>query len=144
LTAQSHGEASHVADSLLQVGFGSGRALQKAPRQWADFLDRFSGPLRGRRLLFGRSWRQVTRDKVTNVARAMTNVSSAIIFGSIFWRLGRGQTSIQDRMGLLQVHLSICARFASPWGAFADVDLHADRQAGRQAYRRMDRWTERS
>ena len=47
--------------------------------------------------------RQVSRDKATNVARAMSNVSSAIIFGGIFWRMGRSQSSIQDRMGLLQV-----------------------------------------
>ncbi|BDA42587.1 Protein white [Coccomyxa sp. Obi] len=55
------------------------------------------------KLLFKRSWRQISRDKATNVARAMSNVSSAIIFGGIFWRMGRSQTSIQDRMGLMQV-----------------------------------------
>lgn len=54
-------------------------------------------------LLLGRSWRQATRDKATNFARAGTNVSSALIFGSIFWRMGRKQTSVQDRLGLLQV-----------------------------------------
>lgn len=47
--------------------------------------------------------RQISRDKATNVARAMSNLSSAIIFGGIFWRMGRSQTSIQDRMGLMQV-----------------------------------------
>ena len=47
--------------------------------------------------------RQVSRDKATNIARAMSNVSSAVIFGGIFWRMGRSQSSIQDRMGLLQV-----------------------------------------
>lgn len=31
------------------------------------------------------------------------SITSALIFGSIFWRMGRSQTSIQDRMGLLQV-----------------------------------------
>jgi hypothetical protein len=46
--------------------------------------------------------RQVSRDKATNIARAMSNVSSAVIFGGIFWRMGRSQSSIQDRMGLLQ------------------------------------------
>ncbi|KAK9792241.1 hypothetical protein WJX73_003742 [Symbiochloris irregularis] len=55
------------------------------------------------RLLLRRSWRQIVRDKATNVSRAMSNVSSALIFGSIYWRLGRSQISIQDRMGLLQV-----------------------------------------
>eukprot|EP00899_Mesostigma_viride_P021498 jgi/Mesvir1/2934/Mv13999-RA.2 len=55
------------------------------------------------RLLFVRAWRQVTRDKSTNVARAMVSLWSALIFGSVYWRMGRSQTSIQDRMGLLQV-----------------------------------------
>mmetsp|Transcript_19242 Transcript_19242/g.58081 ORF Transcript_19242/g.58081 Transcript_19242/m.58081 type:complete len:689 (-) Transcript_19242:421-2487(-) len=55
------------------------------------------------RLLLARSWRQATRDKATNIARAGTNISSALIFGAIFWRMRRSQTTIQDRMGLLQV-----------------------------------------
>lgn len=55
------------------------------------------------KLLAVRAWRQATRDKATTVARAMSNLSSAVIFGSIFWRLGASQTAIQDRLGLLQV-----------------------------------------
>lgn len=55
------------------------------------------------KLLLKRSWRQIVRDKALNISRAMSNVSSAVIFGSIYWRLGRSQISIQDRMGLLQV-----------------------------------------
>ena len=57
-------------------------------------------------LLFRRAWLQNLRDKATNVSRAMSNISSAAIFGSIFWRLGRSQTSVQNRMGLLQVWLN--------------------------------------
>ncbi|GLI61524.1 hypothetical protein VaNZ11_003905, partial [Volvox africanus] len=45
----------------------------------------------------------VVRDKATNVARAMSNLSSALVFGAIFFRMKRGQSSVQDRMGLLQV-----------------------------------------
>jgi len=30
-------------------------------------------------------------------------MNSALVFGSIFWRMGLTQTSIQDRLGLLQV-----------------------------------------
>lgn len=40
-------------------------------------------------LLFGRSWRQVTRDKPTNIGRAMSQISSAIVFAAIYWRMGR-------------------------------------------------------
>ena len=54
-------------------------------------------------LLGRRAWRQTTRDRATALARAASSLSSALIFGSIYWRLGKGQASIQDRMGLLQV-----------------------------------------
>ena len=57
------------------------------------------------RVLLQRSWRQVSRDKATTMARIMSNVSSAIIFGSIYWRMGRKQVGIQNRMGLLQARL---------------------------------------
>ena len=40
-------------------------------------------------LLFGRSWRQVTRDKPTNIGRAMSQISSAMVFAAIYWRMGR-------------------------------------------------------
>uniref|UniRef100_A0A453DQP5 ABC transporter domain-containing protein n=1 Tax=Aegilops tauschii subsp. strangulata TaxID=200361 RepID=A0A453DQP5_AEGTS len=55
------------------------------------------------RLLFKRAWMQAFRDGPTNKVRARMSVASAIIFGSVFWRMGKTQTSIQDRMGLLQV-----------------------------------------
>lgn len=55
------------------------------------------------RFLLNRAWLQATRDGPTNKVRASMSISSAIIFGSIFWRMGLSQTSIQDRMGLLQV-----------------------------------------
>ena len=54
-------------------------------------------------LLLTRSWRQVTRDKATNRVRFMTSLNSAMVFGSIFWKMSLKQTAIQDRMGLLQV-----------------------------------------
>ncbi|XP_042501810.1 ABC transporter G family member 7 isoform X2 [Macadamia integrifolia] len=54
-------------------------------------------------LLLKRAWMQASRDGPTNKVRARMSVASAIIFGSVFWQMGRSQTSIQDRMGLLQV-----------------------------------------
>lgn len=54
-------------------------------------------------LLFKRSLRQVLRDRATNVGRATSQVSSALVFASIYWRMKRGQSTIQDRMGLLQI-----------------------------------------
>ncbi|BBN06130.1 ATP-binding cassette, subfamily G (WHITE), member 2 [Marchantia polymorpha subsp. ruderalis] len=55
------------------------------------------------RILLRRAWLQATRDGPTNKVRGTMSLSSALIFGSIFWRMGRTQTSIQDRLGLLQV-----------------------------------------
>jgi ABC-type multidrug transport system ATPase subunit len=54
-------------------------------------------------LLLKRSWRQVTRDKATLASRASSQISSAAVFSGIYWRMGRGQPAIQDRLGLLQV-----------------------------------------
>ncbi|CEM34861.1 unnamed protein product [Vitrella brassicaformis CCMP3155] len=54
-------------------------------------------------LLFMRSWRQVSRDKFTNQSRFGSALFSAIVFGSIFFRIQNFQSHIQDRLGLLQV-----------------------------------------
>lgn len=40
-------------------------------------------------LLFRRSLRQVLRDKPTNIGRAMSQLSSAVVFAAIYWRMGR-------------------------------------------------------
>ena len=54
-------------------------------------------------LLLRRSWRQVTRDKAGLVSRLGSTLSSALIFGSVYWRLNHSQAAIQSRLGLLQV-----------------------------------------
>jgi ABC-type multidrug transport system permease subunit len=73
--------------------------LQAAPRKRRPIL----GPLQQVRLLFLRAFRQVTRDKKTNISRLMSSLMSALLFGSIYWRIGYAQNTIQDRLGLLQV-----------------------------------------
>ncbi|CDF41434.1 unnamed protein product, partial [Chondrus crispus] len=55
------------------------------------------------RVLLQRAWRQITRDKKTNMSRFMSALMSALLFGAIYWRIGFKQTTIQDRLGLLQV-----------------------------------------
>ena len=55
------------------------------------------------RLLLRRSWRQVVRDKATIASRASSQLSSALVFSSIYWRLGKSQAAIQSRIGLIQV-----------------------------------------
>ncbi|CAM9357176.1 unnamed protein product [Scytosiphon promiscuus] len=61
-----------------------------------------AGPLEQFKLLMARSWRQVNRAKFANATRVIANLGSALVFGSIFWKLGLGQTQINDRVGLLQ------------------------------------------
>jgi hypothetical protein len=39
------------------------------------------------RLLLQRSWRQISRDQAAATARLMSNLSSAAIFGAIFFRM---------------------------------------------------------
>lgn len=55
------------------------------------------------RLLFRRSWRQAIRDKATNVSRTIVNFNSALVFGFIYFRLKLTSSTVQDRLGLLQV-----------------------------------------
>lgn len=50
---------------------------------------------------------KASRDGPTNKVRSRMSIASALIFGSVFWRMGRSQTSIQDRRGLLQVLLML-------------------------------------
>ena len=48
------------------------------------------------KLLYFRSFRQVFRDKATNMIRITTNINSALVFGSIYWRLKRTQVPFKN------------------------------------------------
>ena len=41
------------------------------------------------RILHGRAWRQVTRDKSLNIARFCSSLFSALLFGAIYFKLGK-------------------------------------------------------
>ena len=88
----SNGETSEVGDAGLKNEGQKGVVVAKRAGVSAQFL-----------MLLKRSWRQVRRDGATNKIRLSTSMNSALVFGSIFWRMGLTQTSIQDRLGLLQV-----------------------------------------
>lgn len=89
-----------LKDGNLEFGMETDKVSMKSRRKavtskvglWKQF-----------QLLLKRAWMQATRDGPTNKVRARMSIASALIFGSIFWRMGLSQTSIQDRMGLLQV-----------------------------------------
>jgi len=76
-----------------QGGGSQGKASQSTNTSWWEQF----------KLLLHRSWRQATRDKTVNIVRVMINVTSAIIFGSIYWQLGLSQAALQSRLGLFQM-----------------------------------------
>lgn len=96
---QSSPELNEVDGQKQDAADGLKPSLRKAIAKGAKKI----GWWKQFRLLLKRAWMQTTRDGPTNKVRANMSISSAIIFGSIFWRMGFLQTAIQDRMGLLQV-----------------------------------------
>ncbi|KAM7275938.1 hypothetical protein ACFE04_017804 [Oxalis oulophora] len=87
-------------------------------------------------LLLRRAWMQASRDGPTNKVRANMSIASAIIFGSVFWRMGRSQTSIQDRMGLLQVAAinTAMAALTKTVGVFPKERAIVDRERAKGSY----------
>nr|CAB3472433.1 unnamed protein product [Digitaria exilis] len=76
------------------------------------------------------------RDGPTNKVRARMSVASAVIFGSVFWRMGKSQTSIQDRMGLLQVAAinTAMAALTKTVGVFPKERTIVDRERAKGSY----------
>ncbi|KAI9088636.1 hypothetical protein K1719_029750 [Acacia pycnantha] len=76
------------------------------------------------------------RDGPTNTVRARMSIASAVIFGSVFWRMGRSQTSIQDRMGLLQVAAinTAMAALTKTVGVFPKERAIVDRERAKGSY----------
>nr|XP_043623654.1 ABC transporter G family member 7 isoform X2 [Erigeron canadensis] len=87
-------------------------------------------------LLLKRAWMQASRDGPTNKVRTRMSIASALIFGSVFWRMGRSQTSIQDRMGLLQVAAinTAMAALTKTVGVFPKERAIVDRERAKGSY----------
>lgn len=87
-------------------------------------------PIRQFFFLFRRSFRQVRRDSKTNTVRLLTSLNSALVFGSIFWKMGLTQSSIQDRLGLLQVSAinAAMAALMKTISAFTSEKVVVDRE----------------
>ncbi|XP_009622075.1 ABC transporter G family member 7 isoform X2 [Nicotiana tomentosiformis] len=87
-------------------------------------------------LLLKRAWMQASRDGPTNKVRARMSIASALIFGSVFWRMGRLQMSIQDRMGLLQVAAinTAMAALTKTVGVFPKERAIVDRERAKGSY----------
>ncbi|KAK9705112.1 hypothetical protein RND81_07G034500 [Saponaria officinalis] len=87
-------------------------------------------------LLLKRAWMQASRDGPTNKVRTRMSIASAIIFGSVFWKMGKSQTSIQDRMGLLQVAAinTAMAALTKTVGVFPKERAIVDRERAKGFY----------
>jgi ABC-type multidrug transport system permease subunit len=93
----SHHSQSVVGNELVATSVAAGAVSRRKPaKTGASMIEQF-------RLLFIRSWRQVHRSKVANFARACANIGSGVVFGCIYYKLGKGQSSMNDRLGLMQV-----------------------------------------
>ncbi|XP_041014742.1 ABC transporter G family member 7 isoform X2 [Juglans microcarpa x Juglans regia] len=100
-------------------------------------IKRKGGWLRQFWLLLKRAWMQASRDGPTNKVRARMSIASAIIFGSVFWRMSRSQTSIQDRMGLLQVTAinTAMAALTKTVGVFPKERAIVERERAKGSYK---------
>jgi ABC-type multidrug transport system ATPase subunit len=87
-------------------------------------------------LLLRRSWRQISRDKGAASSRLASNLSSAVMFAGIFWRMGRSQASITDRLGLLQVSAinAAMSSLVKTLNVFPRERLLVQRERARGAY----------
>jgi len=88
------------------------------------------------RILYLRSFRQVARDREANRARMTSQIFSALLFGAIYFQLGNSQSSIQDRLGLLQVSAinSAMGSLIKTIAAFARERVVIDRERGEGLY----------
>ncbi|XP_021856304.1 ABC transporter G family member 7 isoform X2 [Spinacia oleracea] len=114
-----------IEDKFIKGMRFGGKAYAKQGCWWREFW-----------LLLRRAWMQASRDGPTNKVRARMSIASAIIFGSVFWRMGRSQTSIQDRMGLLQVAAinTAMAALTKTVGVFPKERAIVDRERAKGSY----------
>ncbi|KAK6931010.1 ABC transporter-like, ATP-binding domain [Dillenia turbinata] len=121
----------YAAPLTRRLGFQNGKkfhqkmVVKKQGGWWRQFW-----------LLLKRAWMQASRDGPTNKVRARMSIASAIIFGSVFWRMGKSQTSIQDRMGLLQVAAinTAMAALTKTVGVFPKERAIVDRERAKGSY----------
>lgn len=98
---------SQVASSMLQQTSSSVESSTEIKRQSGPFLHKLwstaGRTLKEFRVLFIRAWRNVTRDKPLFIARFMSGLFSALLFGAIYYKMGDSSATVPDRLGLLQV-----------------------------------------
>lgn len=95
-----------------------------------------ASPMTKFQLLFSRAWKQMARDKKTLIARTMSSAMSALLFGSIYWKLGLTQADVGNRLGLLQVACINAAMSAlvKTLNSFTRERAVVDRERARGSY----------
>eukprot|EP01042_Synura_sphagnicola_P000052 gene52-52_t len=96
-----HSLSQLLADKTSTTTEIASSALSKPPA--LSILRKAKRSLLRFRVLFQRAWRQITRDKALNIARFSSSIFSALLFGAIYFQLGKGASTVADRLGLLQV-----------------------------------------
>eukprot|EP00931_Biecheleriopsis_adriatica_P049823 TRINITY_DN28829_c0_g1_i1.p1 TRINITY_DN28829_c0_g1~~TRINITY_DN28829_c0_g1_i1.p1 ORF type:complete len:630 (-),score=111.55 TRINITY_DN28829_c0_g1_i1:25-1914(-) len=108
------GSSSAVAEDLHRIDRLAEMFEVRTREQWqlpgpsqeaSSGLLQSQSELRAFRLLFGRAWMQVSRDKVTNLARLAATAGLGLVFGAQFGSFEGGDvlsaTSISSRVALL-------------------------------------------
>lgn len=126
-------DGSSSSDSTAEAAAAAAAAR---PRPHHHVHEGGAGPRRQFALLLKRSWRQISRDSSAASARLASNLSSALMFGAIFFRMGRTQASIKDRLGLLQVSAinAAMSSLVKTLNVFPRERLLVQRERARGAY----------
>ncbi|KAG4907583.1 hypothetical protein JHK84_056116 [Glycine max] len=116
--------AEFLAD-LISIDYSSADSVYTSQKRIDGLVESFS-----------QRQSAASRDAPTNKVRARMSIASAIIFGSVFWRMGNSQTSIQDRMGLLQVTAinTAMAALTKTVGVFPKERAIVDRERAKGSY----------
>lgn len=69
----------------------------------STFVHTITSSVRKFGILYNRAWKQVARDRPLHIARLASSLFSSLLFGAIYFKLGKSSKSVPDRLGLLQV-----------------------------------------
>lgn len=102
LAPKKHSRRPHKT-AIVPTSSSKHSLLKKFLHPFTSALTAVTTTVNKFRLLYGRAWKQVTRDKILFMARFMSSLFSGLLFGVIYYKLGLGAHTVPDRLGLLQV-----------------------------------------
>eukprot|EP01038_Epipyxis_sp_PR26KG_P011383 gene11383-15260_t len=133
---QTHLKNLSNHDKNLPIKINNNKSNNKIKNIIQSFGWKLSQTFKKLRILHLRAWRQVTRDKALNFARFASSLFSALLFGAIYFRMGKGVATIPDRLGLLQVAAVNTAMLAliKATTSFVSEKLIIQKERKRKAY----------